>query len=105
MSNSNHLACHNCSLPCDCLSSPGRKITIQTKPENGFQRERKRTVWVCTDECAYQALAISKYGPAASRWPIRLAQFRAMNPLPPISGHTVTETISQTRINSGSEEA
>jgi hypothetical protein len=105
LNSQDHLACVNCALPSNCLSTPGRKIAIQSRPENGFQKERKRTVWVCTDECAHQALAIAKYGPSTHKWPIRLAQFRAMNPLRPISGQTVTKTIAETRINSGSEDA
>lgn len=73
--------CHNCGLPSDCASN-GRQVTLRLKPENGSQRERKHTVWCHSDECAIQALAIAQYGPATHKWPITLAQFRAMNPLP-----------------------
>lgn len=75
------MSCQNCGIP-DDGSGRGRKITITVKAENGFQRSRKSEVWVCCSECAHQALAISKYGGASHKWPIPLAKFRSMNPLP-----------------------
>jgi len=74
--------CENCGLPAWAVSGPGVKLTIEAKPENRFQqnqRARKRTVWCHNEECAIQTLAVSKYGPASHKWPITLAQFRAMN--------------------------
>lgn len=68
--------CHNCGLP-DPGTKKGHSITITIKPENGFQRQRKVTVWTCCDECRVQALGQAKYGPATHRWPITLAQFRS----------------------------
>lgn len=75
-------ACHNCGLPDGAKSAPGRIITITVKPENSFQRQRKIAVWTCCDECAHQAMAEAKYGPATFRWPVTLAQFRGQNRLP-----------------------
>lgn len=75
------IACHNCGLPSDCSSSAGRKITIEIQPQSRFHRVSRRTVWCHSDLCAYQALAIARYGPASHKWPISLAQFRATNPL------------------------
>jgi hypothetical protein len=54
---------------------------LKEKPENNFSRERKITVWVCSDECAIQAMGIAKWGSATHKWPISLAQYRAMKPL------------------------
>jgi hypothetical protein len=75
------MACHGCGLP---ENGKGRDLTITVKPENGFQRTRKTQVWVCSNECAWQTLAIARYGNAPSRWPVTLAQFRAANPLPTV---------------------
>jgi len=96
--------CHSCGLPADCISGQGRKITIEVNPENGFQRRSKRTVWVHCDECAYQAFAIAKYGMPSRNWPVTLAEFRQLYPLPPLERSNCPETISETRINSGAAE-
>lgn len=73
--------CENCGLPAWAVEGSGVSITIEEKGENRFQRTRKRTVWCHSQECAIQRLAIAKYGKDASKWPITLAQFRALNPL------------------------
>lgn len=90
--------CHNCSLPSGAITTPGRLVRLTLKPENGFPRERRVTVWCHSDECALQAMAIARYGPASHRWPITMAQFRAMNRLDRY------ETHAETRINSGAAE-
>jgi hypothetical protein len=77
----NARACHNCGLPESTLDSEGREITITTKPENGFQKEHKTAAWCCSDECAYQALAVAKYGPVCHKWPVTLAEFRSLTSL------------------------
>lgn len=71
------MTCHNCGAP-QTDPTKGRTITITKKAENSFQRNSKITVWTCCKECAVQAIGISKYGPATHRWPITLAQLRAM---------------------------
>lgn len=76
--------CNTCGLPKGSDVNPGLTITITIKPENGFQRSRKSEVWACCSECAHQSLAISKYGAASHKWPIPLAKFRSMNPLPSV---------------------
>lgn len=68
--------CHNCSLP-DTGNGKGHNVTITIKPENGYQRQRKATVWTCCKECAVQAVGVAKYGLATHRWPISLAQLRS----------------------------
>jgi len=78
---SDRRTCENCGLPMWAVSGPGVSIIIEDRPENRFQRTRKRTVWCHDDECAVQCLAISKYGRATHKWPITLAQFRATKPL------------------------
>jgi hypothetical protein len=75
------MKCHNCGMGEGAVAGKGRNIQITLKPENNFQRQRKVSVWVCSDNCAYQALAISKYGPATSKWPVTLAQFRSLTRL------------------------
>src|SRR3954469_3346288 len=72
--------CENCGLPSWAVSGPGVSITIEDRPENRFQRARKRTAWCHNQECAVQALAVSKYGRASNNWPMTLAQFRSMRP-------------------------
>jgi hypothetical protein len=58
------------------LIQDGRSVQIQLAAGYGEKRPRKSTVWVCSDECAIQAMGISKYGPATFRWPVTLAQAR-----------------------------
>jgi hypothetical protein len=70
--------CHNCGLTEWAVTGDGQEVVIQEKPENRFQKSRKRTVWVCGEECSIQTQAISKYGPASSKWPVTLAQFRSL---------------------------
>src|SRR5215467_9803148 len=99
------ITCHNCGLPSDAVNREGRSIVLRLKPQNSFCRPTRRRVWCCSDECTYQALAVAAYGPAVSKWPITLAEFRALNPLPPKPCSDHTETIAETRINSGSTKA
>ena len=77
--------CENCGLPSWVAIDEGVSITIQKKPENRFQKTRRRTVWCHSEECAVQCLAVSKYGSASHKWPVRLAEFRATQPLSQIS--------------------
>ena len=73
--------CHNCGLPQYATDQPGIQITVSAPAENKFRRETRRLVWCHSDECAIQALAVSRYGSASHKWPITLAQFRATKPL------------------------
>jgi hypothetical protein len=70
--------CENCGLPEGALLSKGFTAQIVRPAENNFQRERKATVWVCSEECGVQALAISKYGSKSSTWPVPLAKLRSL---------------------------
>src|ERR1700735_3655770 len=73
--------CHNCGLPQgSLLSTAGRTVQVKGTQNYGAQRTRTLTAWCCCEECATQARAISKYGPATFRWPITLAQFRGSEP-------------------------
>jgi hypothetical protein len=69
--------CHNCGCPPGALKSAGRSIQVATALEYGQKRARKTTVWVCTDECAVQALGQAKYGTNTCKWPVTLNQFRS----------------------------
>lgn len=90
--------CHNCGLPQGALEgSKGREIQIELKAENAYRRNRKVSVWVCTDECGVQGLAVSKWGKAASHWPVTLAQFRATKPLE--KGSFVAQAEKRVRYN------
>jgi len=73
--------CQNCAMPENVSTHPGVKVVLNVRPQGKYERERKQTVWCCSDECAIQALAVAHYGPSTHKWPITLAQFRAMNPL------------------------
>ena len=70
------MACANCGLPEGTDSNKGRTIQLTQAPEYGSKRQRKAAAWVCSDECAYQALGLAKYGPS-HKWPISLAKFRS----------------------------
>lgn len=72
------MTCYNCGLPPGATGNLGLAISIKVKPENGFQRESTKTVWVCSDECVVQAASISEYGPSTHRWPVTLSQFRSL---------------------------
>jgi hypothetical protein len=74
-------SCHNCGAHQGGSENPGRNIQITLQAENTFKRARKVSVWVCTDECAYQALGQSKYGISTHKWPIDLAKFRGVTKL------------------------
>lgn len=69
--------CENCGLPEGALPDPGLQIKITRHAENGFHRDKTVSVWCCSRECAIEALAVSKFGPASHKWPITLAQFRS----------------------------
>ena len=71
--------CENCGLPEWAVSGKGVAVKITVKPENRFNRRAStKTVWCHDEECAIETLAISKYDPASNKWPITLAQLRAM---------------------------
>ena len=74
------MSCHCCGLPPGTDGSKGRNITIVQEKEYGQKRASKAAVWVCSSECAYQALGLAKYG-ASHRWPISLAKFRSVTKL------------------------
>src|SRR5438128_1134153 len=82
--------CENCGLPSWAVIGAGVSIAIEDRSENRFKRTRKRTVWCHNEECAIQCLAVARYGRASSKWPITLAQFRAMKPLEQIRLRTGT---------------
>ena len=72
------MTCHNCGLPERALSQDGQTIQIQLAAGYGEKRPRRSTVWVCTEECALQAMAQSRYGSASSKWPVNLDQARTV---------------------------
>ena len=93
--------CHSCGMTSDCISGQGRWLRITFWGTKRFERNRTRTLWCCSDECAVQALAVARYGSASHKWPIVSSQFRAFDPLGSL---TVTKVPLETRINGGSNE-
>ena len=74
--------CDNCGLPEWAVSGNGQLVKIIVRPENRFMRRAStKTVWCHNEECAIQTLAIARYGSASHKWPVTLAQFRAMHKL------------------------
>lgn len=92
-------SCENCGLPTWVVGSQGILLKLETQKRFGKTRCTKHTVWVCSEECAYQALAVARYGNAASKWPVTLVQFRAMTDLKPFTvpdeGSDVTKSTLQ----------
>jgi hypothetical protein len=43
------------------------KVVLHVRPQAGekFKREHRQTVWCHSEECAIQALAVARYGPAS----------------------------------------
>jgi hypothetical protein len=72
------MTCNNCGLPEHALSQDGQTVQIQLDKSYGEKRPRKSTVWCCSEECAVQALAASKYGHQTSKWPVTLDQARTI---------------------------
>lgn len=70
--------CENCGLPEGALTTAGFTTQIVRPAENKFQRDRKAKVWVCSEECGIQALAVSKYGASTHSWPVPLSQLRSI---------------------------
>ena len=66
-------------MPEWAVEGPGISVKITVKAENRFKRASTKTAWCHSEECAIQTLAVAKYGPASSKWPVTLAQFRTLN--------------------------
>jgi hypothetical protein len=89
--------CENCGLPEWAVEGKGCSVVIEEKPENSYKRTRRRTVWCHSEECAVQALAISKYGRASHKWPVTLAQFRGIEELSAVTKNTPNRIDSKER--------
>ena len=71
------MTCWNCGIPQDSASAEnGQSLEIKGEKQYGDKRPRKKTIWVCSGECAVQTLGQAKYGIKTSSWPITLDQFR-----------------------------
>ena len=70
--------CHNCGVHEGSLLTEGQTVEVVLQAENKFHRDKKSTVWTCSEECKLQALAISKYGHKTSSWPVTLNQARTL---------------------------
>lgn len=70
--------CEMCGLPEWAVTGEGLPVKITVKAENRFKRDSTKTVWCCSEECAIQTLGIAKHGINTYKWPVTLAQFRAM---------------------------
>ena len=92
-----HKTCENCGLPSWAVSGDGVEVTIQQKPENRYQKTRRRMVWCHSEECAVQCLAVSKYGRATHKWPLSLAEFRATQPLRETAQTTPSKRVRASR--------
>jgi hypothetical protein len=98
-----HRSCVSCGFPSHGVTG-GRTLVLAVKAANRFCRETRRTVWTCCDHCAYQALAIARFGSVSSKWPVSFAQFITTNPLPPSDGCHRPQTIGERRVNGESPE-
>ena len=72
------MTCHSCGCPEHALSQKGQTVQIQLEKGYGEKRPRKSTVWTCSEDCALQALACSKYGNQTSKWPVTWPQARTI---------------------------
>lgn len=71
------MSCENCGLPAGALQGDdGHRVVITRQAANRFKRQSKLTVWVCSQECGFQALGVSMYGRATHKWSTTLAQVR-----------------------------
>src|SRR5262252_1719910 len=99
--------CHVCGLPSWACAVVGFITKVKSKAENKFRRDRTATVWCCSQSCAVQAHAMSEMGAATDKWPMTLAEYTARRlGLLDIrkAGAGRTETIAETRINTGAKE-
>jgi len=88
-----------CGLPSWAVSRGGVFTKLHIKAANRFGRDRRITVWCCTESCALQSRAVAQMGPASHKWPMTLAEFASWE------GSNRYETPAQTRINTGAAEA
>jgi len=72
------MTCHSCGCPEHALSQKGQTVQIQLEKGYGEKRPRKSTVWTCSEDCALQDLACSKYGNQTSKWPVTWPQARTI---------------------------
>src|SRR5664279_460344 len=73
------MECYSCGLPSWAVNSPGQNLCLVTKATR-FKRASKKTVWVCSPNCALCARAVAEMGPSSHSWPITLAQFALLPP-------------------------
>ena len=105
-------SCYNCASP-----SVKVRTRIKFKPKNDYQRDSRRTLPFCSEECAYQTAFLQLHTVSTptsiTRYlgskPIAFAEFRSKVRLEvePVSGRglTVRKPIAETRINTGVQEA
>jgi hypothetical protein len=99
--------CHICGMASWACSAEGFTTKITSKAANKFRRDRQVSVWCCSRSCAIQANALSEMGPATHKWPMTLAEYTIQyaNRLDIREvGADRTETIAETRVNTGATE-
>jgi hypothetical protein len=101
--------CEGCGLP-DWTVRGGMKLSIRTRQAPGTMgygrpRDPTTTVWVCSEFCGWQTLAIGTMGKDTCKWPIRFKEFISANPRlldRAKVGQTVTKLETQVPENAGS---
>ena len=100
-------SCESCGLPSWAVSSPGQNLCLATKATK-FKRASKKTVWVCSPNCALCARAVAEMGLSSHSWPITLAQFALLPSdtglFKPHGGLTVKSTSDNSQCLQGSQD-
>ena len=100
-------SCESCGLPDWSVASPGQTLCLATKASK-FKRASKKTIWVCSPNCALCARAVAEMGLSSHSWPITLAQFALLPPDTGLfksrDGLTVKSTSDNSQYLPGSQE-
>jgi hypothetical protein len=67
--------CHNCGLPSYAVSTDGVTTQVRIVAESQYKRDRRISVWCCSETCALQARAQAEMGSATHKWRLNLAEF------------------------------
>jgi hypothetical protein len=71
--------CESCGLPSWAVEKDGFNVRVRVRAENRMRRDRTKTVWACSQSCAWCVLAAAEMGSASHRWPISLVEFQKQN--------------------------
>jgi hypothetical protein len=100
--------CFTCGLPDATV-----KAKVRLRRENAYRRDSRRTLPFCNSECARQAmflqLEVRSTRDSVTRFmggsPINYAEFSERVPLEIVEGSDCSETIAESRVNTGSTNA